>query len=71
MKSQLESQINLIGPSKVSRHCSSDPNLNVFDINPRSVNNLKTFQNTIRNDSRVTKIIPYPKDPGVHIVIKL
>jgi uncharacterized protein RhaS with RHS repeats len=71
MKSQLEAQINLIGPDKVSRHCSNDPNLNVFDIAPSSVRDIKSFQTTLDNDLRVSKLIKYPKDPGIHIVINL
>ncbi len=71
IKSMMLKKINSIGSGKVSKHCIDDSKLNVFDIDPASVTNVSSFQNKLKNDQRVSKVIPYPKDPGIHIEIKL
>jgi hypothetical protein len=70
IKSAMENKINELGPSNVSNHCSNDPNLNVFDIEPRSLSNYGSFQKTLKADVRVRKLISYPKDPGIHVEIE-
>ena len=70
IKSAMELQIDNLGPGSVSRHCANDPNMNVFDIAPSSVSNVQSFQNKLSTDNRVFKLIKYPKDPGIHVVIK-
>ena len=69
----METQIIQLGPETVSKHCSNDANLNVFDVDPVSLSEsgLKSFQTALSNDTRVSKMIKYPKDPGIHIIIKL
>lgn len=69
-KAAMNQKITEIGPEKVSKHSSNDATLNVFDIAPSSVSNVKSFQTNLSSDKRVTNLIPYPKDPGIHIEIK-
>lgn len=64
-----------LGPSNVSRHCGDYHVLNVFDVAPSSLGGSKareTFNAAAQAeaDKRVSKYIPYPKDPGDHFEIK-
>ena len=69
-KAAMNQIINEIGSGKVSKHCRNDATLNVFDIAPSSVSDIKSFQTSLGGDKRVTNLIAYPKDPGIHIEIK-
>ena len=64
------SEINKVGPGKVSAHSNDPKSYNVFDIAPSSVSNIKSFQKALGGDKRVTKLIKYPKDPAIHVEIK-
>jgi hypothetical protein len=70
IKAMMEAKINELGVSNVTRHASSDPNLNVIDIAPSSIGNTKGFIDAAKNHPNVVKFIPYPKDPGHHLEIK-
>lgn len=70
VKGMMESKINDLGVSNVTRHASNDPNINVIDIAPSSVGNTKGFVDAAKNHPNVGKFIPYPKDPGHHLEIK-
>ena len=64
-----------IGPSKVSRHCGDFKVLNVFDVGPLSLGGpkaRKAFAEAAEAEvgKRVSKFIPWPKDPGDHLEIK-
>jgi hypothetical protein len=45
--------------------------LNVFDVDPNMMvpKHTDAFLNAARNDARVTRIIPPPKDPAFHFEI--
>ena len=68
IKSAMVDKINSIGPGNVSAHSNIPTVRNVFDIAPSSVSNVKGFQKAIRG--KVSKLIPYPKDPAIHVEIK-
>ena len=64
-----------LGPSNVSRHCGDYHVLNVFDVAPSSLGGSKArqaFNESAKAEEgkRVSKYIPYPKDPGDHFEIK-
>lgn len=53
----------------LSRH-TGDPNvLNVFDVAPSSITNKVAFEKAVKADSRVTKFLMPPQDPGYHLEI--
>lgn len=43
--------------------------MDVFDIAPSSVKDVTKFQSNLKNNSNVSELIPYPTDPGIHIII--
>jgi len=64
-----------IGPSKVSRHCGDPAVLNVFDVAPSSIGDDErqtafVAAATAEVGKRVSRFLPYPKDPGHHFEIK-
>ncbi len=67
----LTTKITSIGPGKVSRHASDPNKLNVVDISPNSINLAlrKKFEESVKNDSRVSKFLTPPGDPAYHIEI--
>jgi hypothetical protein len=65
-----------IGPSNVSRHCGDFQVLNVFDVGPYSLGGAKARKAfadaaTAEVGKRISKFIPWPKDPGEHLEIKM
>lgn len=69
IKARMEREIVRVGPTRVSRH-ASDPNiLNVFDIAPSSVARRPDFERALRTESRISKTIFSPNDPGYHLEI--
>ncbi|MCC6612866.1 MAG: transglycosylase SLT domain-containing protein [Anaerolineae bacterium] len=69
IKADMETKINEVGPTNVSRH-TGDPNvLNVFDVAPSSITNKVAFEKAVKADSRVTKFLMPPQDPGYHLEI--
>jgi hypothetical protein len=67
----MEAKIIEIGPSKVSRHAANPKILNVFDIAPSSIPSSKrsAFEKAVRAESRVSKFLTPPNDPGYHLEI--
>ena len=67
----LERRISEIGQEKVSNHSGMQAILNVFDVDPHTMSpkDAKAFLEAAKNDSRVTRIIPPPKDPAFHFEI--
>ncbi|HKE76985.1 MAG TPA: M15 family metallopeptidase [Acidimicrobiales bacterium] len=75
IKDGMRDEIVAIGPSKVSRHCGDPALLNVFDVGPNSLGDGEAKQAfnaaaAAEVGVRVSKYIPYPKDPGDHFEIK-
>jgi hypothetical protein len=63
-----------LGPSHVSRHCADPAKLNVIDIGPNSLGGDKESDALVaagkaEEGKRVSRFIPYPKDPGDHFEI--
>jgi len=74
IKAGMEAKIQEIGPSKVSNHCADPTKLNVFDVGPASLGGdtaQKAFVKAAQDEEgkRISKFIPYPKDPGDHFEI--
>jgi hypothetical protein len=68
----LERGISDVGPEKVSNHSGLQAILNVFDVDPATLKPkgcLDAFLKAARSESRVTRIIPPPKDPAFHFEI--
>jgi hypothetical protein len=63
-------KINSEGPQNVSKHCGDPKIINVIDISPSSVKNVRSFQSSLRSNPGISKLLPYPKDPGIHVEIK-
>lgn len=75
IKDGMRDKILELGPSRVSRHCGDPKVLNVFDVGPNSLGDddaKEAFNAAARAEvgARVSKYIPYPKDPGDHFEIK-
>ena len=75
IKDGMRDAILAIGPSRVSRHCGDPTLLNVFDVGPNSLGDdeaKEAFNAAAAAEVgvRVSKYIPYPKDPGDHFEIK-
>ena len=75
IKDGMRDAILAIGPSRVSRHCGDPLLLNVFDVGPNSLGDdeaKEAFNAAAAAEvgGRVSKYIPYPKDPGNHFEIK-
>jgi hypothetical protein len=70
VKSAMTEMINELGPQKVSAHCGDPSIINIIDIAPSSVSNVANFQSALKSNPGVSKLIPYPKDPAIHIEIK-
>ncbi len=58
-----------LGPANVSLHCANPNIINVFDISPSSINNIKKFENYVKINPNVSKYITPPNDPGFHLQI--
>jgi hypothetical protein len=70
IQNQLVNKITELGVQNVTNHASSDPNLNVIDVSPKSVENNAGFVNAAKSHPAIDKFIPYPKDPGNHFEIR-
>ncbi|MCA9903671.1 MAG: transglycosylase SLT domain-containing protein [Anaerolineae bacterium] len=69
IKADMETKIKEVGPTNVSRH-TGDPNvLNVFDVAPSSITDKVAFEKAVKADTRVTKFLTPPQDPGYHLEI--
>jgi hypothetical protein len=67
----LAAEISKIGSQKVSLHSGFQIIRNVFDVSATRMpaNRRDAFLKAARSDSRVTRIIPPPKDPAFHFEI--
>ena len=72
VKQLMQEKIEALGPGNVSRHCSDDPTLDVFDVAPSSIpeNKRTIFEEHIKDCPLVQKFIPPPLDPGYHIQMR-
>jgi RHS repeat-associated protein len=74
IKAAMTAKINELGPSHVSNHTVNDPRqLNVFDIKPSTVSNVKNFHNALIGDKRVKQVwskINKPSEKAVHVEIR-
>jgi hypothetical protein len=69
IKAAMTAKINELGPETVSHHAADPKILNVFDVAPSSVADVNAFQNAAKADSRVSKFLTPPNDPGLHFEI--
>jgi hypothetical protein len=66
---EMESKINEIGSTKVSKHAVDPRVLGVIDVAPSSIVHKHKFLEALQKDKRVSKIEKPPKDPAYHIEI--
>jgi hypothetical protein len=69
IKADMTAKINELGPMTVSHHAADPKLLNVFDVAPSSVANVDAFQKAAKADTRVSKFLTPPNDPGLHFEI--
>lgn len=69
IKARMEREIIRVGPTRVSRHASDPKVLNVFDVAPSSVARRPEFERALRAETRISKTIFPPNDPGYHLEI--
>jgi hypothetical protein len=69
IKAEMTAKIIALGPTTVSHHAADPKILNVFDVAPSSVSNVDGFQTAAKADSRVSKFLTPPNDPGLHLEI--
>lgn len=55
--SNMESKINEVGPSNVSKHCGDPAKLNVVDVAHSSISNKTAFYNALKADPNVSKVL--------------
>jgi len=70
----MRAKIEELGPGKVSRHCADPTKLNVIDLGPNSLGGEDAQAALVaaaqaEEGRRISKFIPYPKDPGDHFEI--
>jgi hypothetical protein len=65
----MEAKVIELGPSSVSRHCADQSILGVIDVAPSSIKNKQAFETAVAADSRVSKCLKPPADPGFHLEI--
>lgn len=70
IQGQLVYKITQLGVQNVTNHASPDPNLNVIDVSPKSIENSSGFVGAAQNHPAIDKFIPFPKDPGNHFEIR-
>ncbi len=63
----MEAMIKQVGPSKVSKHCSTSHY--VFDVAPSSIVNKKKMIDAINSHKAVSRLLKPPSDPAFHIEI--
>lgn len=67
---KMEEEINLVGPSNVSKHCAGpDSPVWVIDIAPSSISNLTGFIKEAESHKRISKVLKPPVDPAVHLEV--
>src|SRR4051812_8462744 len=69
IKADMTAKINELGPMNVSHHAADPQLLNVFDVAPSSVADVDSFQKAAKADTRVSKFLTPPNDPGLHFEI--
>jgi hypothetical protein len=69
VKGAMTDKINILGPQTVSAHCGDQTKINIIDIAPSSVSNVTNFQKELKSNPGVSRLIPFPKDPAIHIEI--
>ncbi|UUO04948.1 peptidoglycan-binding protein [Blastopirellula sp. J2-11] len=70
IKALMQAKIELLGPEKVSKHCSETHD--VIDVAPSSISDRAKFEQAIlkaKNDQRISKYILPPGDPAYHLEI--
>jgi hypothetical protein len=71
IKADMEKKIVELGPTNVSHHTGDPKMLNVFDVQPSSIRDRRSFENAVRAEPRVNvkNFLMPPADPGYHIEI--
>ncbi|MCK6382257.1 MAG: hypothetical protein L6Q54_13540, partial [Leptospiraceae bacterium] len=71
IKSAMEKKISALGPSKVSNHAADPNKVTTFDVAPSSIpaDKRKSFIKAAKANPNIQKVIPPPKDPGIHFEI--
>ena len=69
IKAGMTAKIVELGPMNVSHHAADPKLLNVFDVAPSSVADVDTFQKAAKAETRVSKFLTPPNDPGLHFEI--
>lgn len=71
IKEAMKVKIDEIGIDKLSNHGGDQSKLNVFDVAPSSIDDNKkdAFITQAKADSRVSKFLKPPSDPGFHFEI--
>ena len=71
IKEAMKAKIDEIGMDKLSNHGGDQSKLNVFDVAPSSIgaNKKDAFTIQAEADSRVSKFLKPPSDPGFHFEI--
>jgi hypothetical protein len=69
IKAEMTAKVIALGPETVSHHAADPKILNVFDVAPSSVADVDAFQTAAKADSRVSKFLTPPNDPGLHFEI--
>ena len=71
IKEAMKAKIDEIGIDKLSNHGGDQGKLNVFDVAPSSIDAKKKdeFITQAEADSRVSKFLKPPSDPGFHFEI--
>jgi WXG100 family type VII secretion target len=67
--SAMETKINDLGPSNISRHLADPTKKNVIDIAPSQISDKDAFEKAVEADSRVSKFLKPPKDSAYHLEI--
>jgi hypothetical protein len=70
--SDMEAEINALGPYNVSHHIGDPSQLNVVDIDPNSIADKTAFINAIndaKNARLISNFLQPPRDPAYHIEI--
>jgi RHS repeat-associated protein len=70
IQNALVTTITELGVQNVTNHASLNPQLNVIDVSPASVENNAGFSNAAKGHPSIEKFIPYPQDPGNHFEIR-
>ena len=67
----MTAKISAVGPNRVSRHAGDPNKLNVIDIAPSSISLplRKRFEEALKTDPRVSKLLTPPTDPAYHVEI--